>query len=141
KAPVSLLILDIYHFKKVNDTYGHDIGDYVLIELVKMLKELFPKDNEFVARLGGEEFAVLLPDHQVKHAMVKAERALDRIRKEVLVHMDYKIKFTISIGIAELMEGEDTQHWFKRADSALYHSKNNGRNQFTVAEKKFNDAA
>jgi diguanylate cyclase (GGDEF)-like protein len=141
ESPVSMIVLDIDHFKKVNDTYGHDMGDYVLVELVKMLKELFPRDNDFVARLGGEEFAIILPDHKTEHAIIKAERALERIRKEVLVHKDLQIKFTISMGVAELMKGEDTAHWFKRADKALYMSKNSGRNKLTVADEKFTDAA
>jgi diguanylate cyclase (GGDEF)-like protein len=133
KGNVSILMFDIDHFKKVNDTYGHDIGDHVIKECVRFLKESFQRDQDFVARLGGEEFAVILPDFDVQSAAKKAETCLQRIRKETLVHKDLQIKFTVSCGIAQLLEGETLQSWMKRADMALYQSKNSGRDRYTVA--------
>jgi diguanylate cyclase len=133
QTPVTVLTLDIDYFKKVNDTYGHDIGDFVLKECVKMLQEVFHRDDDFVARIGGEEFAVILPSFTFEHAMVKAEEALNKIRKEVFVHGDLKITFTVSMGIAQWLQSETLDQWFKRADTALYASKQTGRNKFTVA--------
>lgn len=133
QSPVSLITLDIDFFKKVNDTYGHDIGDFVLKECVKMLKEVFHREDDFVARIGGEEFAVILPNFTYEHAMVKAEEALNKIRKEVFVHGELKIQFTVSMGIAQWLQNETHEQWLKRADTALYQSKQTGRNKFTVA--------
>lgn len=133
KQPATLIALDIDHFKKINDTYGHQTGDLVLIECVRLLKEVFTRESDFVARVGGEEFAVVLPECRYDHALVKAEQALEKIRQETYVIDDIKIKFTISIGIAELAENEDVESWVKRADQALYESKHSGRNKFTLA--------
>jgi diguanylate cyclase (GGDEF)-like protein len=140
-TPVSVIILDIDFFKKINDAYGHDIGDYVLKECVKMLKEVFHRDDDFVARIGGEEFAVILPNFAAEHTLVKAEEALNKIRKEVFVHGELKIHFTVSMGIAQWIHNETVDQWIKRADSALYQSKQTGRNKYTlssppVADKK-----
>lgn len=132
---VTLLALDIDHFKKINDCYGHDIGDFVLKECVRFLKEVFQRENDFVARTGGEEFAILLPDFREEHAIVKVEELLKRIRQEVFVHDKLEIKFTISVGIAQLYPHEDLATWLKRADEALYHSKKTGRDKYSVAIK------
>lgn len=133
KGKITLLICDIDHFKKVNDTYGHDIGDHVIKECVRFLKESFSRENDFVARLGGEEFAVILPDFDIESASKKIEDCLNRIRKEKLVHEKFEIKFTISMGVAQLLENESFDQWLKRADMALYQSKNSGRDRYTVA--------
>lgn len=134
KQPVTLIALDIDYFKRINDTYGHQTGDLILIECVRLLKEVFHRESDFVARVGGEEFAILLPECRYDHALKKAEQAMDRIRGETYVVDDAKIKFTISMGIAELGDGEDVESWMKRADKALYHSKTTGRNKYTLAE-------
>lgn len=130
---VSLIVLDIDFFKKVNDSYGHDIGDFVLKECVRLLKESFHRDQDVVARIGGEEFAIVIPQYRVEDAVKKAEDTLNKIRKAVFVHGELKLSFTVSMGIAQLMEGESFDQWLKRADSALYQSKNSGRNKYTVA--------
>lgn len=140
KGNVSLLICDIDHFKKINDAYGHDIGDHVIKECVRFLKESFPRDNDFVARIGGEEFAVILPDYDAESARLKVEQCLNRIRKEKLVQVSeqktLEIQFTISAGVAQLIFDESFDQWMKRADTALYASKNSGRNKCTVAESR-----
>jgi len=133
QTPVSLIILDIDYFKKINDAYGHDIGDFVLKECVVMLKEVFHRDDDFVARIGGEEFAIILPAFNAESAVVKAEEALDKIRKETFVHGELKINFTVSMGIAQWAQNETQDQWTKRADSALYSSKQTGRNKYTLA--------
>lgn len=138
QVPVSVIILDIDFFKKINDAYGHDIGDFVLKECVKMLKEVFHRDDDFVARIGGEEFAIILPNFSHEHAVVRAEEAMAKIRKEVFIHEvpgkeKLEIKFTVSMGIAQWLQNETTDAWIKRADTALYESKHTGRNKYTVA--------
>ncbi len=132
---VSLLMMDIDHFKSINDRFGHANGDFVLVECVKMLQEVFSREADIVARVGGEEFAVILPDFDEASAFQKATQALERIRKEALVKDDMTIKFTISIGVAQLAAGETVDSWMKRADAALYFSKNNGRNRCTMSSE------
>ncbi len=136
KTPVSLLMLDIDHFKKVNDTYGHDVGDFVLKECVQVLKEFFQRPEDFVARLGGEEFAVLLPELRSDEAAVRAEEILHKISKEVFVHGSNQIRFTVSIGISQLQDHEGVEQWMKHADQALYQSKTTGRNKVTIFQAK-----
>ena len=133
KTPCTLLLMDIDFFKKINDTYGHDVGDVVLKEFVRMMHEVFKNENDFVARIGGEEFAVLLSDYDASSAIKRAEDAMNKVRKEVLVNDGMELRFTMSMGIAQLGEGETADHWLKRADEALYKSKHSGRNQYTVA--------
>jgi diguanylate cyclase len=131
--PVSLLMVDIDHFKRINDTFGHAIGDFVLTELVKTLKSMFTRESDLLARIGGEEFAIILPAFAAEHAMKKAEEVLHRVRSEAYVHEEREIRFTVSIGVAQLCTGEEAASWMKRADLALYNSKNTGRNKATLA--------
>lgn len=131
--PVTLMLVDIDHFKKINDTFGHQIGDFVLQELVKTLKEQFNRESDVVARIGGEEFAILLPDYTIEQAKIKAEALLAKVRAETYVHEHHQIRFTVSIGLAQLSDKEEVASWIKRADLALYHSKNTGRNRATSA--------
>ena len=133
KTPVTIMSLDIDYFKKVNDIFGHDAGDAVLKELVKLLKDKIANDKSSVCRVGGEEFAVVLPETSVLEAVMAAEIVLDAVRKTVVVHSDTQIRFTVSIGIAQLNDSETTEKWVKRADTALYQSKESGRDQYTVA--------
>ena len=133
KTPLSLIILDIDFFKKINDAYGHDIGDFVLKECVGILKSVFSHPDEMVARVGGEEFAIILPNHSIEQSVIRAEQAQALIRKEVFIQGDVDIRFTVSMGIAQILENENISDWLKRADTALYQSKNSGRNKFTLA--------
>ncbi|MFN7727665.1 MAG: diguanylate cyclase [Bdellovibrio sp.] len=133
KKHCSLIILDIDFFKKINDNYGHDMGDFVLQECVRTLKGIFSRDVDCVARIGGEEFAILLPDHQIEHAVHKAQAALQKIRSEKYLNGELVLQFTVSMGVAELLQGETVEQWMKRADVALYESKQTGRNKYTVA--------
>lgn len=135
KTNVSLIMLDIDFFKKINDSYGHDIGDFVLKECVATLKQIFTKEDEMIARIGGEEFVVVLPNHSIEHAVVRAEDLQKRIRNEAFIQGNIDIRFTISMGIAQLLENETASEWLKRADLSLYQSKNTGRNKYTIAGK------
>ncbi len=132
---VSIIMLDIDFFKKINDAYGHDIGDFILKECVRTLKHVFNKENEMVARIGGEEFVVVLPNHSIEHAVARAEEAQKIIRNESFIQGSIDIRFTVSMGLAQLFENETISDWLKRADLALYQSKNSGRNKYTIAGK------
>ncbi|MFZ3229331.1 MAG: diguanylate cyclase [Pseudobdellovibrio sp.] len=132
----SLIMLDIDFFKKINDTHGHDIGDFVLKECVKLLQKVFHKEDMMISRIGGEEFVVVLPNHSIEHAVIRAEEAMKHIRDEAFIQGDVVIRFTVSMGIAQLLENENSSDWLKRADTALYTSKNSGRNKLTIASNE-----
>lgn len=133
QPPSSMILMDIDYFKKINDTYGHDVGDVVLKECVKTLKEAFPGEDEMVARIGGEEFIVVLPEHGLKAAARRAQEAMSLIRNAIVAAGHHTIQYTVSMGIAELQTNEDSSLWLKRCDTALYQSKNGGRNRYTLA--------
>lgn len=134
RDPMTLIILDIDFFKKINDTYGHDIGDFILKECVRLLQEHFSREEDFIARLGGEEFGIILPGCDVTAAVKMADEAMTKIRKEVFVHNGSEIRFTVSMGIAEIEPNETADSLYKRADEALYESKQTGRNKFSLAK-------
>ncbi|MBI4549369.1 MAG: sensor domain-containing diguanylate cyclase [Candidatus Omnitrophica bacterium] len=129
KHPVSLILTDIDHFKKFNDTYGHQQGDAVLATTAKIYKKIV-RDTDIPCRYGGEEFAVILPETDAKGAALAAER----LRKEVEA-FDYpglkgeKLKVTISLGVASFPDhGDDVEGLIEKADIALYACKEGGRN-------------
>lgn len=134
KDPMTVLLLDIDFFKKINDTYGHDVGDYILKECVRILQESFSREEDFIARLGGEEFAVILPGCNIESAIKMATEAMNNIRKEVFVHEGSEIRFTVSVGAAEIVAGESADSLYKRADEALYEAKQTGRNKYCIAK-------
>lgn len=132
--PLSLLIFDIDKFKHVNDTYGHPAGDYILKEVTRVVKTKLIRGNDFFARAGGEEFCLLLAGSSIQQAEEVAERIRATIEAQQFVFEGQSIPITISIGVAGY-DASDTK-WteiYDRADKALYHSKNNGRNCVSVA--------
>lgn len=131
---MTLLLFDIDRFKLVNDTYGHPAGDFVLKEITKVVRDKLIRGNDFFVRAGGEEFALLLLGSPPKQAEEIGERIRATIEGHTFVFEGKKIPVTISIGIA--FKNEHDQGWeyiYERADKALYHSKNNGRNRVSVA--------
>lgn len=135
-APLSLAVLDIDFFKKVNDNYGHLFGDQVIRGLAQILKANV-KGRDAVARLGGEEFGLLLPETGLDGARVLSEK-IRRMMELSKIRRASKNEdiggITVSIGVATLGDDEDPSVFFDRADKALYASKGNGRNQVTVAQ-------
>ncbi len=127
--PLTLILVDIDHFKWVNDTYGHQAGDIVLCRVADAIVRSFPRSDDFVARYGGEEFAILLRDVDPATADVLANRVLDRIR-ELAIPLEHRaITVTASAGHTQLRTDETAQSFFERADSALYTAKNAGRDR------------
>ncbi len=120
----SLLMLDMDHFKNINDTYGHDIGDSVLISMTEVVKASLREEDIF-ARIGGEEFMIILPETDKQTAFEIAERIRHRI--ETFSFKPHQT-ITLSIGISTYHKGEDAEDVTKRADIALYKAKNSGRN-------------
>ncbi|MBV1907851.1 MAG: diguanylate cyclase [Kangiellaceae bacterium] len=133
KNDTSLVIFDIDHFKKVNDTHGHQAGDEVIRQCSAALKEC-ARDVDICGRYGGEEFVVILSEANSKQAMIFAERLRLAIEALEVKYKQIEIKFTVSLGICGLTEEVETaQHWLEKADNALYESKENGRNKTTLA--------
>jgi diguanylate cyclase (GGDEF)-like protein len=130
-----ILMVDVDHFKHVNDTYGHPAGDVVLQQLAKRLVSTFPRKTDFIARYGGEEFCVLLQGAERELSQRLGERLLDAVRREGFSYQEINIPVTVSIGVAELLPGETVLSWLERADRALYRAKGNGRNQLCLATK------
>ncbi len=129
-----LLMIDIDHFKWVNDTHGHPCGDEVLKQFAATLSRCFMRRDDFVARYGGEEFVVVLRDIDLPTARDVAERGMTAIRN-LEVHfgeLEEPIRLTASIGIARLRVGETASAWVERADRALYQAKNGGRDRIEV---------
>lgn len=124
--PLSLVIFDMDHFKKINDSYGHDVGDKVLIEYTRLIT-MYLRDSDIFCRIGGEEFALILP-HVNKS---DAYKIADKIRMKVQDHKQI-LAITMSFGVTEYVKGEDLEGTFKRADKALYEAKNAGRNKVVV---------
>ena len=133
KHPFSILMIDIDHFKKVNDTYGHDVGDKILMNLGKLIQELI-RETDHVARYGGEEIMVICPLTDAGHAVELAERLRQDIEARCMVSTDTnkevsRVCITVSIGVAEYTDDiGNTDGLVKRADMALYRAKNEGRN-------------
>jgi diguanylate cyclase (GGDEF)-like protein/hemerythrin-like metal-binding protein len=136
KQPVSLIFLDIDHFKRVNDTYGHQAGDCVLRELVQVIGATI-RSIDALFRWGGEEFVVLASSTGYREGAVLAEK----IRVKVEQHrFDGVGPVTISLGVAEHVAMESTEIWFHRVDEALYRAKDGGRNRVSVDRRGSSDA-
>ncbi|NQW11685.1 MAG: diguanylate cyclase [Alphaproteobacteria bacterium] len=126
----SLIILDIDRFKAINDGFGHDIGDNLLIRLAEILNASLRRSGDLAARLGGEEFVLLLPDTNPEGAMALAEHLRAIFEETTIATPSGPQRFTASFGVAAMSSADQSvQDTLKRADAALYHAKNNGRNQ------------
>ncbi|WED24822.1 diguanylate cyclase [Vibrio sp. JC009] len=131
-SPSSLVIFDIDHFKKVNDTYGHGAGDEVIRKTAQELRKT-ARTSDICGRYGGEEFTVLLPETTADQAHYFAERLRKRIENLCVETEEGNISYTISLGICEFNSKLETHlEWLEKADQALYQSKNSGRNQSNV---------
>ncbi|MEA3513117.1 MAG: GGDEF domain-containing protein [Campylobacterota bacterium] len=134
KQNLSVIMIDIDKFKNINDTYGHSIGDEVIVELANILKTQDRK-SDIVCRYGGEEFVILLPNTSLEGASVVANKIRELVENSVVtLSDDNKLKFTISLGVSQVdVENEiNIELALKRADEALYEAKNSGRNKVCI---------
>jgi len=126
---LTAMMIDIDHFKQFNDTYGHATGDKVINFVVKIITDVL-RQSDVVGRVGGEEFAAILPETNIEGAFLVAERIRTLIEAKNIKIENKKLKCTISIGIAQLsIKDKNFDDLIKRADQALYKAKNNGRNK------------
>ncbi|MDH5735595.1 MAG: GGDEF domain-containing protein, partial [Gammaproteobacteria bacterium] len=140
KQAVSLVMFDIDHFKKVNDTYGYQVGDEVIRVTSKLLIDC-KRETDIAGRYGGEEFAVILLDSTAQNALLFTERLRKRIEESRVSVGSDSIKFTVSLGISDLTEKtQDYEEWLKQSDMALYRAKESGRNQSVIYDVNLNGA-
>ena len=130
KKQISLMIMDLDYFKKINDTYGHTAGDYVLMKFASICSHEIRK-TDMIGRLGGEEFAVMLPNTDVENARILAERIRKAVDQAIFEYQAVRIHLTVSIGLASfpLVDANDPQELFVKADEFLYLAKEKGRNR------------
>jgi diguanylate cyclase (GGDEF)-like protein len=126
--PIGLMILDLDHFKQVNDTHGHDVGDEVLRAVANCLKDL-TRYHDVVARLGGEEFAVVTPNMDADLLAKFAERIRKAIAGMSILSGNVRLKITTSVGLAVWDRKETAEEFYRRADRQLYEAKKMGRNR------------
>jgi len=133
-SPLALLMIDIDHFKNINDSYGHKTGDMVLQKMSDLLKQSL-REVDVLGRIGGEEFAILLPESRLENAIEVAERLRVQIANSKLLEGQAEtLRFTVSIGVAMLdSANQNLDALFNQADEALYKAKNSGRNCVCVA--------
>ena len=125
-----LMLLDVDHFKEINDSYGHEIGDYILLEISNILRQSL-NSTDIPARFGGDELAVIAIGYQEKEVFELAQHILERVKSLRLINHE-SCRVTISIGIAAVTKAYSTTDWLRKADQALYHVKNSGRNSICV---------
>jgi len=140
KEPFSLILLDIDHFKIINDKYGHLAGDQCLRKMSEWIMDLFKRSNDLVCRYGGEEFAILLPNTPPEQALVAAETLRKLVKNTIVRYLDMEISMTISIGVSGMIP--DAHHhpieMLSATDKALYKVKNTGRNNVSLAAISMN---
>lgn len=132
-TPLCVGLLDIDHFKRLNDTYGHDAGDDALIHLVRVVKETL-RPTDVIARFGGEEFVIILPETGVEEGVKTMTRLQRALTKKFFLHNNEKLLITFSAGVALHMPGELPDAIIARADQALYKAKAAGRNRVISAD-------
>ena len=132
-TPFTIIIFDIDNFKKVNDTYGHDAGDKVLVKVSHMLNSQF-RSNDIFSRYGGEEFMAVLPDTNQENSFKIAERAIRLVEKtEIDITSDKKLPITVSAGLSSrITEDKSYEDTIKRSDNALYKAKTSGKNMVCI---------
>lgn len=132
KKPIGMVILDLDHFKKVNDTHGHDVGDEVLRQVAECLK-VFTRYHDVLSRLGGEEFAILSPNITESQLYSLSDRIRQAVSELRIVNGNVTLKVTVSAGLAIWDGVESGEELYRRADKQLYEAKRKGRNRVCVA--------
>jgi diguanylate cyclase len=132
-TPLCIAVLDLDDFKRLNDTYGHIAGDGALKHLVKIVKETI-RSMDVVARFGGEEFLILLPETSIEAASQTMTRLQRELTRHFFMHDNEKVLITFSAGVALRRPGEDQTELVKRADKAMYQAKQTGKNRVVIAD-------
>ena len=130
------MMVDIDHFKALNDTHGHVMGDNALREVANCLQRSFLRKEDFVARYGGEEFSILVLDCDEAGAERLTQRVLEAIRQISIPAGASPIRPTVSVGLAWLQRGDTPATWIDRADAALYRAKHSGRNRAEISPRE-----
>ena len=137
KCSLCLMLVDIDYFKNYNDTYGHGEGDECLKKVAKAIADAAKREDDFVARYGGEEFAVVLPNTDGVAARIIAERIIENIRALNVLHENSEAADCVTVSIGGVFQdasvNSNVAEYIKRADDALYESKRNGRNRYTLS--------
>ena len=138
--PVSVLFIDLDHFKRFNDTFGHDAGDLVLRSIADLFRKVFRVDD-VICRYGGEEFGIILPESSAENAAIRANALRKEIKKLEIQYKNHTLgTITLSIGVACFPEhGRTSEELLKAADQCLYQSKAGGRDLVTVATGRSQD--
>ncbi len=134
---LSVALMDIDHFKKLNDALGHATGDEALVHLCKVIKEVM-RTTDVLARYGGEEFLIILPGTPQQEAINVVTRIQRELTKNFFLHQNERVLITFSAGVAERVSGENPEILIPRADAALYQAKNSGRNRVVGSETVLN---
>jgi diguanylate cyclase (GGDEF)-like protein len=136
KLPLCCVLIDLDHFKNVNDTYGHQAGDKILKSLAEIVVGNI-REVDIAARYGGEEFALILPHIALKHAVIMANRIRTNVESEIFRFNDININITISMGVAGMLDNKASSYneLIRFADEALYAAKANGRNRVETCKK------
>lgn len=134
-SDLSLILLDIDFFKRVNDRFGHSVGDLCLHAFAERMRQVFRRDSDFLIRLGGEEFAVLMPDTALEQAVQLAERFRVELAAQPLELPNGSLSLTCSIGAGSYLPlcDDSAETFYKRVDDALYRAKDRGRNRLELA--------
>jgi diguanylate cyclase (GGDEF)-like protein len=128
KEPLSIILCDVDYFKKVNDQFGHNAGDAVLIELGEIFTDSI-REQDCVARWGGEEFLFILPQTEAKSANIFAEKIQEKLQSHLVSYQNNKINVKVSMGIEQFKDNQTIDEAINNADKHLYQAKNLGRNQ------------
>lgn len=130
---LAFMMLDIDNFSEINNTLGHDVGDKVILEITEIIKSCV-RESDYASRFGGDEFSVILPSCCHKVAVIPIARKIKQ--KVIELSKSYSVNFSASIGVAQYYDDMTPEGFIKRADSLLYHAKNNGKNKIGYINDK-----
>jgi diguanylate cyclase len=134
RAPVTLLMIDLNKLKVINDSYGHTAGDAAIVSVSKALWKVFLRQSDVICRYGGDEFAVILNGCDLLVAQTLAKRLVEAVREMPKPSEAMEFALGASVGVAQLIAGEDVTQWVERADRAMYQAKRQATSGVTLAD-------